>query len=139
MAIIKKINNNERTPACCHTTIAQFFVSETGLVSMHSYQRSADMLLGVPHNWIQSWALLLWVADQIEGIADKLIWTFGDAHVYHEPSHLAAVSQILDENTSSNLSPRLLYNGRTSAFKAADFEMIGKIPLPKTSIKPKLL
>ena len=139
MAIIKKINNNERTPACCHTTIAQFFVSETGMLSMHSYQRSADMLLGVPHNWIQSWALLLWIADQIEGIADKLIWTFGDSHVYHEPSHLAAVSQILDENTSSNLSPRLLYNGRTSAFKAADFEMIGKIPLPKTSIKPKLL
>lgn len=139
MAMIKKINNNERTPACCHTTIAQFFIAETGLVSMHSYQRSADMLLGVPHNWIQSWALLLWVADQIEGIADKLIWTFGDAHIYHEPSHLAAVSQILCESTSSTLSQRLQYNGHTSAFKAVDFEMIGTIPLPKTDIRPKLL
>lgn len=139
MSIITKINNNEHTPTTCHTTIAQFFVSEAGLVSMHSYQRSADMLLGVPHNWIQSWALLLWVAAQIEGVADKLIWTFGDAHIYREPSHLATVSQILGQSSSSNLSPRLQYNGNSSVFKADDFEMVGEIPLPKTNIRPKML
>ena len=141
MAIIKKINNNERTPACCHTTIAQFFVSETGMLSMHSYQRSADMLLGAPHNWIQSWALLLWVAAKTGYIADKLIWTFGDAHIYTHISHLQTIDQILAAKLPLvSSAPRLIYNGgANSDFRAADFEMIGAVPEPIVFIKPKLL
>lgn len=142
MTIIKKINNNERTPACCHTTIAQFFVSETGLVSMHSYQRSADFLLGVPHNWIQSWALLLWLCAQTDTFPDKMLWTFGDAHLYQEESHLQTINQILvaREFASPDPLPRLVYNGKEGdEFKASDFEMVGKIPGPVVTSQPKLL
>jgi len=141
MAIIKKINNNERTPACCHTTIAQFFVSKTGMLSMRSYQRSADMLLGAPHNWIQSWALLLWVAAKTGYVADMLLWTFGDAHVYTHISHLVTIDQILDIKLPLiSSAPRLIYNGGiNSDFRAADFEMIGAVPEPVVLIRPKLL
>lgn len=141
MTIIKKINNNERTPACCHTTIAQFFVSETGLVSMHSYQRSADFLLGVPHNWIQSWALLLWLCAQTDTFPDKMLWTFGDAHLYKHSSHMQTVDQLLAIKLPlAHITPRLIYNGGiNSDFHAADFEMIGTVPEPIVLIKPKLL
>jgi len=138
MATITKINNNEKTPTCCHTTIAQFFVSPGNLLSLHSYQRSADMLLGVPHNWIQSWALLLWVAAKTGYVADRLMWTFGDAHVYTEESHIKAANQIVASKETLEDSLRLEYVGN-GLFKAADFEMIGKIPSPVTSIRPKML
>jgi len=141
MASIKEINNNPRTPTCCHSTVVQFFVTNNNEVSMHSYQRSADMLLGVPHNWIQSWAFLLWVAEQIDGIPDKMLWTFGDAHIYLEDSHIQAVEELQRANLLSSSSPaRLLYSGGIKAdFKADDFEMVGTIPSPVTVIKPKLL
>lgn len=144
MHSITGINNNPRTPTTCHTTIAQFFVDTHGLVSMHSYQRSADMLLGVPHNWIQSWALLLWVSEQIEGIADKMLWTFGDAHVYKEESHLQVAFQLKTALHTYRMinpdPPRLLYKGKPGRdFDTNDFEMIGDVPPPAISIKPALL
>ena len=143
MVTIKEVNNNPRTPACCHSTLVQFFVSKDGGVSMHSYQRSADMLLGVPHNWIQSWALLLWVAAQVEGVPDKMLWTFGDAHIYMEPTHLRVVEKLIpaaDRALFPPYNPRLLYTGKPgSVFSAGDFEMIGKIPEPLTTFRPTLI
>ena len=143
MAIITTINDNSLTPTTCHTTIAQFFISSAGMVSMHSYQRSADMLLGVPHNWIQSWALLLWVAAQVEGVADKMVWTFGDAHIYMEESHVSVARQLAackDSRFTSSPPPRLHYTGRAGdEFKTTNFEMIGDIPSPVTTARPKLL
>lgn len=143
MLYIVHANNNLSTPTTCHTTIAQFFISSAGMVSMHSYQRSADMLLGVPHNWIQSWALLLWVAAQVEGVADKMVWTFGDAHIYMEESHVSVARQLTackDSRLTSSPPPRLHYTGRAGdEFKTTDFEMIGDIPSPVTTARPKLL
>ena len=141
MSMITQLNSAS-TPTTCHTTIAQFFVSRDHFLSFHSYQRSADMLLGVPHNWIQSWALLLWVAAQTDKIPDKMLWTFGDAHLYQEESHLQTIDQILatKELTSPEPFPRLIYNGKEGdEFKASDFEMIGKIPAPLVTSQPKLL
>jgi thymidylate synthase len=146
MALIKETNNNPKTPACCHSTVVQFFVSKDKEISMHSYQRSADMLLGVPHNWIQSWAFLLWVCAQVEGVPNKMLWTFGDAHIYLEPTHLQAVDQITSQmyepRTYLKYAPRLAYNERNSSageFFANDFVIVGEIPSPLTAVKPNLL
>lgn len=139
MNAITKINKNPKTPTTCHTTIAQFFVSSAHELSMHSYQRSADMLLGVPHNWIQSWALLLWLANQTDNAVGSLIWTFGDAHIYCEDSHLLAVEQILSDSLVNDKPPRLEYINNNSSFKLDDFIMAGSIPAPKTNIRPRML
>ena len=142
MCMITKGNKNPKTPTTCHTTIAQFFVSPPGLLSLRSYQRSADMLLGVPHNWIQSWALLLWVAEQTGTVPHKMLWTFGDAHIHQEPSHLETVDRILAVNCEAQLAKpiRLNYVDKPdSEFKASDFEIIGEIPAPIVTTKPKLL
>ena len=75
----------------CHM-IFQFFVSE-GKLSMHMYQRSADMFLGVPFN-IASYALLLHIVAQLTNLeSDELVMTLGDAHVCH--NHFDAVKEQL--------------------------------------------
>lgn len=75
----------------CHMMF-QFFVAN-GKLSLHMFQRSCDMFLGVPFN-IASYALMLHIVAQITGTeADELILTLGDAHIYHD--HLDAVRKQL--------------------------------------------
>lgn len=141
MANITKINSNEKTPTTCHTTIAQFFISKNGGLSMHSYQRSADMLLGVPHNWIQSWALLLWLATQIDSYVNTMLWTFGDAHIYQEKSHLEVANIIIANKVRVyDCPPKLSYTAKAGKpFNIADFELLGEPHDPITTIRPRLL
>jgi thymidylate synthase len=64
----------------CHAFF-QFYVSN-GHLSCQSYQRSADVFLGVPFN-IASYALLTHlVAAQCNLKVGELIWTGGDCHLY---------------------------------------------------------
>ncbi|MCC2630887.1 MAG: thyA [Candidatus Paceibacter sp.] len=64
-----------------------------GKVSLHMYQRSCDMFLGVPFN-IASYALLLsMIAHAANMEPYELVITFGDAHIYHD--HFDAVKQQL--------------------------------------------
>ncbi len=75
----------------CHM-IFQFFVTN-GKLSLHMFQRSCDMFLGVPFN-IASYALMLHIVAQMTDLeADELILTLGDAHIYHD--HFDAVNEQL--------------------------------------------
>lgn len=75
----------------CHM-IFQFFVTN-GKLSLHMFQRSCDMFLGVPFN-IASYALLLHlIAQMTDLVPDELILTLGDAHIYH--NHFDAVKEQL--------------------------------------------
>ncbi|TSC52124.1 MAG: thymidylate synthase [Parcubacteria group bacterium LiPW_72] len=64
----------------CHM-IFQFF-SVQGKLSLHMYQRSCDMFLGVPFN-IASYSLLLRMVAQVVGLKPwEFVHTLGDAHIY---------------------------------------------------------
>lgn len=141
MSRITETNDNPKTPSCCHGTILQYFVRNGKLHCTH-YQRSCDILLGLIHNLIQHWALLLWLSYQT-GLEDGGIrWIFGDLHLYDEPSHLEVAKAIIDCNLYERTLPptRLVYHGTMgSEFKASDFEMVGEIDVPVTTVRPKLL
>jgi thymidylate synthase len=75
----------------CHM-LFQFFVAGDRL-SLHMVQRSCDMFLGVPFN-IASYALLLAMVAQVtDKVADELVITLNDAHIYH--NHFEAVKEQL--------------------------------------------
>src|SRR3569833_1522053 len=64
----------------CHC-LFQIFVAD-GRLSCQLYQRSADVLLGVPFN-IDSYALLTMMMAEVTGLKPgELVHTLGDAHLY---------------------------------------------------------
>lgn len=147
---ITMINRNPNTPTCCHSTIAHLFIRNHKLY-MTSYQRSADLLLGVPHNWIQSWAFMLWLAYYLKVEIGHLWWIFGDAHIYQEQTHLDTATEII------RMANELRYEGqknpfclhyapleeydltRVPPFRAEDFVMEGSVPPPVVTLKPTLI
>jgi thymidylate synthase len=146
MANITRINENPLTPTSCHNTCTQFFVRNDTL-HMTTYQRSADVLLGVPHNWVQTWAMGVYFAHHAGLKMGSIVWHFGDAHIYQEESHIRAAQAVMDADIGpTGVTPKLeyKYSGEvdsygTPKFLAADFEVVGDIPPPVTTIRPKLL
>lgn len=137
MAHITDTNKNPNTPTCCHSIIVQFFV-RNGRLSMKSYQRSADMLLGVPHNWIQSWAMLMWFAHHAGLKVGSMTWMWGDAHIYNEQSHVDTAETMIRFYTGMD-EVKLIYTPTSEDFKASDFTIEGDIPDPIVTTRPKLL
>lgn len=65
----------------CHI-LFQFFVAD-GELSLHMFQRSCDMFLGVPFN-IASYSLLLHMVAQVTNLQPgEFVHTLSDAHIYH--------------------------------------------------------
>ncbi len=65
----------------CHV-MHQYFVSASGKLSCHMYQRSVDVFLGLPFN-IASYALLTHMIAQVADLqVGELIISTGDTHLY---------------------------------------------------------
>ena len=137
MAYIGRANGNHNVPANCHGSFTQYWVSEGKLI-IKTYQRSADMLLGVPHNWIQYWAYGLWLAHRTGLQMGKLIWIFGDAHIYQHESHIQAVREYVTADKLPDV-PELIYTPTSEEFLASDFSLSFEMPKPVVTAKPVLL
>ena len=111
----------------CHAFF-QFYVAD-GRLSCQLYQRSADIVLGVPFN-IASYALLLMMMAQVTGLqAGDFVHTFGDAHLYL--NHLEQAD--LQLSREPRPLPVMAINPDVTdlfAFRFEDFELQNYDPYP---------
>jgi thymidylate synthase len=114
-------------PPACHT-LFQFYANN-GKLSLQLYQRSADLMLGVPFN-IASYSLLLMMVAQVTGLKPyEFVHTFGDVHIYS--NHIAGAREQL-ARTPRRL-PRMSINPEVRdlfEFKYEDFTLTDYEPWP---------
>jgi len=105
----------------CHAFF-QFFVSGDRL-SLQLYQRSADVMLGVPFN-IASYALFLMMVAQVTNLRPyEFIHTFGDAHIYS--NHMEGALEQLKREPKA--LPQMEINPEVKdifSFKFEDFKLL---------------
>ena len=111
----------------CHAFF-QFYVAN-GELSLHLYQRSADVFLGVPFN-ISSYSLLCCMIAQITGLKPgDFVHTFGDVHLYN--NHLEQAKIQLEREPRA--LPKMIINPEVKdifSFKYEDFHLVDYNPHP---------
>lgn len=111
----------------CHA-LFQFYVAD-GKLSCQLYQRSADLLLGVPFN-IASYALLTMMMAQVCGLEPgEFIHTLGDVHIYN--NHTEQVERQLSREPRK--LPVMKINPEVRSifdFQYEDFTLEGYDPYP---------
>ena len=113
--------------APCHM-IFQVYIND-GKLSLHVYQRSADLFLGVPFN-IASYAFLThMLAAQTGYEVGDLVWTGGDVHIYDNHA------EVVDEQLSRDVKqfPQLSMNPSIESifdYTVSDFRIDGYDPHP---------
>lgn len=124
------------TPYTDGTTAAQV---ESGVtIDLFMYQRSCDLILGVPHNWVQYWAFLLWLAHRTGTQPGRLIWQGGDVHVYEK--HYGVANEITKACSDRYCdmihdSPQMGYTPTSENFKAVDFATDDYSPFVTTEVE----
>jgi thymidylate synthase len=112
---------NKETPITnCHGTVIQAFVKKDNTLDLTMYQRSADLILGVPHNWIQYWAFMHYLASRAGLKVGKFNWIGGDVHIYKD--HWDVAQKILDA-TINEVGAYTAYTPTSDKFKANDFNI----------------
>ena len=111
----------------CHI-LQQYYVEEKEgkkYLSLQVYQRSGDIFLGVPFN-IASYALLLMmVAQCVDMVPDKLMFCFGDLHLYE--NHQEQAEKQLEQPKNARQLPSVILNPAITdidKFRFDDFSLV---------------
>ena len=118
----------------CHGSIIQAFVEPDNTLHLTMYQRSSDMVLGLPHNWIQYWAFLQYLAHHGNREVGTFTWIGGDCHIYD--NHIEMANRIVDADIKELPKIDLIYKPTSEEFLADDFTLSEKYePLIKESLE----
>lgn len=112
----------------CHL-LYQYHVSGEGRLSCILYQRSADLLLGAPFNFVGAAALQAMLAQQCGLRLGELVWMGADVHLYL--NHIEAVREQLGR--APRPLPRLTLARRAATiddYTLEDFTVEGYDPHP---------
>jgi len=124
----------------CHSSIIQICIKKDKIaksnetINITTYQRSVDLMLGLPHNWIQMWAFLHYLAHRTGYEVGQLKWIGGDVHIYED--HLDTAENMLNYDESTIFTPQLIYTPTNDKFNADDFSLKHKYkPVFKHKLK----
>lgn len=122
---IRNKDHQQKVVVCpCHGWI--HFRILGGKLSMVMFQRSCDILIGCPSNWVQYSALLLAVADVLGLEPHEFVHMISDAHIYENqipmieeflarPTHAFPTLKIVNRHDS-------LFDYRPDDFELTDYE-----------------
>ncbi|GHD10769.1 thymidylate synthase [Tianweitania populi] len=111
----------------CHM-VYQFFVSK-GRLSCMMMQRSVDLLLGAPFNWVGTVALMLMLADQADLELGDFVWVGGDVHLYL--NHFEAAQEQMSREPRPMPTMRLARKAASiDDYRIEDFVVDGYDPHP---------
>ena len=112
----------------CHM-VYQFHVSTSGKLSLMMYQRSCDLLLGAPFNWVGAVALMQMVAQQARLELGEFVWVGADVHLYL--NHLDQARLQISREPRESPALRLVGSPPSiDGYRVDDFEMTGYSPHP---------
>lgn len=112
----------------CHL-LYQYHVSSTGRLSCVLYQRSADVLLGVPFNFVGAVALQAMLAQQAGLELGEFVWMGGDVHLYR--NHVDQAREQLSREPRPLPTLRLLRKPDSiDGYTIDDFDVQGYDPHP---------
>lgn len=104
-------------------------IPKYGLSCMFN-MRSNDYMCGTPFNWMQYTILTYIIANIVNMVPDRLIYTVGDCHIYL--NHMDGIKEQLSRK-GSDIQPKLIIHGNHKTiedFKYEDFEIIDYQPDP---------
>lgn len=112
----------------CHM-VYQFHVDTGGRLSLMLYQRSCDLLLGAPFNWVGAVALMQMIAQQAGLQLGDFVWVGGDVHLYL--NHLDQTRLQLSREPRAVPTLKLVGQAESiDGYRIDDFEMVGYAPHP---------
>jgi thymidylate synthase len=107
--------------------VYQYHVTSDGRLNCLLFQRSVDLLLGAPFNFVGAAALQLMIAQQSDLRPGELVWVGGDAHLYL--NHLEHAREQLTREPRP--FPTLQLTRRAADiddYRIEDFEVVGYEP-----------
>ena len=112
----------------CHL-LYQYHTTSDGRLNSLLYQRSCDVLLGAPFNWVGASALQLMLAQQCGLAPGEFVWVGGDVHLYL--NHLEQAREQIGREPRSWPRLRLLRHPPSiDDYRIEDFEVEGYNPHP---------
>ena len=110
----------------CHM-VYQYHVTSDGRLNCMMYQRSVDLLLGAPFNFMGAVALQLMLAQQTDLRPGEFVWVGGDVHLYSNHTEQAHEQLSRDPRPFPTLSLARRAT-RIDDYRIEDFEVHGYEP-----------
>jgi thymidylate synthase len=110
----------------CHM-VYQFHVNSRDELSCLIFQRSCDLFLGAPFNFVGGAVLLHMIAQQTGLKAGELVWVGGDVHIYL--NHVPQVRELIGRTPRALPTMRLVRQPPSiDQYRIEDFEVAGYDP-----------
>ena len=115
----------------CHGLLTQFMIDSNDRLHMSTVQRSADVGLGLPHNWI-SYAVLLHMISNVCNLnPGVLTYYVNDLHLY--TNHIDPLKN-MERTSYSNPTFCINIKSDIDSYKMTDFDLIDYKSGPKINL-----